>query len=60
MGLQRRCSKTQGAMFLGKVHKEVNDFVQKQNTIAYHPPDGVLGMMMQQSSLIWFKETLSL
>jgi len=47
-------------MFLGKVHKEVNDFVQKQNTIAYHPPDGVLGMMMQQSSLIWFKETLSL
>ena len=26
----------------------------KHNTIAYHPQtDGLLGMMMQQSSLIW-------
>jgi len=41
-------------MFLGKVLKEVNDFVWKQNTIAYHPQtDGLLGMMLQQSSLIW-------
>jgi len=26
----------------------------KQNTMAYHPQtDGLLGMMLQQSSLIW-------